>query len=349
VVDDFGIKYKGKEHADHLIAAIREKYILKIDWTGHKYVGLHIAFDRTARICTLSMPGYISNALARFNIQPSKRSTDSPAIYTAPVYGKHPQLPTVDNSPPLPPERAQRIQEITGVILYYARAIDSPLMCTVSKIASMQSKATEAAEALAERLLQHVASYPNATVVYHASDMILKVHSDASYLSETAARSRAGGAHFLGNRDDSTLPINGLVECISVIIPSVCASACESEYASLYINGVTAETLRTTLEDLGYPQDDTEIVCDNECATGISNGTCKQRKSKAIDMRYHWIRDRVSQKHFRVTWRRGCENLADFFTKTHPIHHHKAQRLRYVADRPSIPSTPTSNVVERVC
>jgi hypothetical protein len=222
-------------------------------------------------------------------------------------------------------------------------------MCTVSKIASMQSKATEAAEALAERLLQHVASYPNATVVYHASDMILKVHSDASYLSETAARSRAGGAHFLGNRDDSTLPINGLVECISVIIPSVCASACESEYASLYINGVTAETLRTTLEDLGYPQDDTEIVCDNECATGISNGTCKQRKSKAIDMRYHWIRDRVSQKHFRVTWRRGCENLADFFTKTHPIHHHKAQRLRYVADRPSIPSTPTSNVVERVC
>ena len=42
VVDDFGIKYTNKDDIDHLFATIKEKYPLKIDWTGTKYIGIDL-------------------------------------------------------------------------------------------------------------------------------------------------------------------------------------------------------------------------------------------------------------------------------------------------------------------
>jgi hypothetical protein len=45
-----------------------------------------------------------------------------------------------------------------------------------------------------------------------------------------------------------------------------------------------------------------------------------------MDMRYHWLTDRVLQKQFNVYWRPGRENLGDYHTKHHPAQHHKYMR-----------------------
>ena len=65
---------------------------------------------------------------------------------------------------------------------------------------------------------------------------------------------------------------------------------------------------------------------DNNTASGIINGIFKQDRSKAIDMRFYWLVDRVKQGQFKVYWLSGKINLADFFTKHHPAAHHR--RLR---------------------
>ena len=70
---------------------------------------------------------------------------------------------------------------------------------------------------------------------------------------------------------------------------------------------------------MNYPQGATVITTDNLCAEGIANSTLTARKSKAIAMRYHWIRDRVRLGEFIVQWRPESENRADFFTKHLPI------------------------------
>ena len=49
-------------------------------------------------------------------------------------------------------------------------------------------------------LLNYAATHPDATINYHASDMILHVASDASYLCEERARRRAGGHFFLADQ-----------------------------------------------------------------------------------------------------------------------------------------------------
>ena len=163
--------------------------------------------------------------------------------------------------------------------------------------------------------------------------MHLICHSDASHLSETKSRSRAGGFFFLGTNKESIITqSNGGIEHISSIIPTVTGSATESEYAALFINGTTLAGLRIALSDLGYPQSTTPIICDNLCAVGIANNTVKQRRSKAIDMRYHWIQDQINMKNVSVTWHPGKINLADYFTKTHSAAHHRNNRTIYVQD-----------------
>ena len=59
-------------------------------------------------------------------------------------------------------------------------------------------------------LLDYMATHPDAILSYAKSDMILGIHSDASYLSEPKARSRAGGHLFLSDGTDEA-PNNGAI------------------------------------------------------------------------------------------------------------------------------------------
>jgi hypothetical protein len=69
---------------------------------------------------------------------------------------------------------------------------------------------------------------------------------------------------------------------------------------------------------------------DNTTATGYINGTIKQKRTKAMDMRFYWIKDRVKQGQFNVNWGPGYQNLADFFKKYHSPEHHKRMRKIYI-------------------
>jgi hypothetical protein len=88
------------------------------------------------------------------------------------------------------------------------------------------------------------------------------------------------------------------------------------------------------LEDMGHPQGPTLIEADNACAVGLANDTVKQKRSKAIDMRFYWVRDRVKQGQFIIYWRKGSDNIADYFTKHHPPSHHRRLRARYLHEDP---------------
>lgn len=153
--------------------------------------------------------------------------------------------------------------------------------------------------------------------------MVLHIQSDASYLSRPNARSVAGAIFYLGNADQPT-HINGSVHSLSTIIPAVVASVAEAEYAALFLAAQDGVWLRQILNSLGYPQNPTTILCDNQCAVGIALDTIKPKRTKSIDMRFHWIRDRIAQNQFIVTWRKGADNLADFFTKPLPVHVHQS-------------------------
>jgi len=56
VVDDFGVKYIGKEHVHHLIQILKEHYEVEEDWGGTRYVGISLDWDYKQHQVHLSMP-----------------------------------------------------------------------------------------------------------------------------------------------------------------------------------------------------------------------------------------------------------------------------------------------------
>jgi hypothetical protein len=73
VVDDFGVQYVGAEHAHHLIAALETDYTVSKDWTGGLYCGITLNWDYANKYVDLSMPGYIKDALHKFQHPLPKR------------------------------------------------------------------------------------------------------------------------------------------------------------------------------------------------------------------------------------------------------------------------------------
>jgi hypothetical protein len=171
----------------------------------------------------------------------------------------------------------------------------------ISVLASEQSNATDVTADRVVKLLDYCNTHPEAKICYHASDMILHIHSDASYLSENEAKSRAGGFCYMGNnnKNDKNLT-NGAILIISKVLKHVMSSAAEAEIGAVFINAKEGAVIRTTLEELGHKQPPTPMETDNTTATGYSNDTIKQKRTKATDMRFYWIKDRVKQGQFNV-------------------------------------------------
>jgi hypothetical protein len=95
----------------------------------------------------------------------------------------------------------------------------------LNDIATEQTKATEKTQATTNQLLDYLATHPDAATRYHASDMILHIHRDASYLSVSNARSRLGGLFFLGNKSPEQDTLNGSIINVASVIKNVVASA----------------------------------------------------------------------------------------------------------------------------
>jgi hypothetical protein len=118
VVDDFGVQYVGAEHAQHLIAALETDYTISKDWTTSLYCGITLNWDYTNTHMDLSMPGYIKDALHKFQHPLPKRPQYAPHNWTVPVYGQHIQYaPLPDAAPPATAAEITRAQAIVGTLL----------------------------------------------------------------------------------------------------------------------------------------------------------------------------------------------------------------------------------------
>ena len=172
--------------------------------------------------------------------------------------------------------------------------------------------------------LNYMATHPNAKISYYSSDMVLNVHSDASYLSATNARSRSAGYYFLGSvpKNRQTIKLNGEIHVLCNVLKLVASSESEAELGALFLNAKEAKILWLTLEELGHKQPPTPIHVDNSTTVRIVNNTIKRQKSRSMEMRYFWLLYGSIQKIFDFSYQPGLENLADCPSKHHPGSHH---------------------------
>jgi hypothetical protein len=333
VVDDFGIKYQGKEHLDHLITTLRNDYEVSVDETGSLYCGITLDWHYKEGYVDISMPGYVKKQLIRYNHPMPAKPQHCPWEPNPRKYGNNSQdtLPD-DDSPALDKDGIKYIQQVVGSFLYYCRATDTTIPQALNELSGQQAKATENTMKRCKQFLDYMATHPDAKIRYYKSDMILNVHSDASYLSAPNARSRAAGVFFLGSIPENTKPINlnGAIHVLCQVLKFVASSAAEAELGALFLNAKLAKILRLTLEEMGHPQPPTPIHIDNSTTVGIVNNTVKRQQSRSMEMRYFWLLDGANQKLFDFQYHPGFENLADYPSKAHLGSHHLAVRPIYV-------------------
>jgi hypothetical protein len=184
------------------------------------------------------------------------------------------------------------IQEVIGTFLYYAQCVNSAMLAALGSIATQQANPTKNTMKKVRQFLDYASTHPDAIVTYHASDMVLAGHSDASYLFKSKAHSRAGG-HFFMSNNTAKPPNNGAILTIPQIIKAVMSLAAEAEVGALYINCREAIPTHHTLKFMGHPQPPTPMQMDNTTALGVVNNNVI-KKLKAMDMRYHLLCDRES-------------------------------------------------------
>ena len=223
-----------------------------MDWTASTYLGMRIDYNRKDRYMVLSMPGYVSAALRRFHIDRASKPTHSPLNYEPIRYGAHVDYVSEDDSPQLPPADIKFIQWVIGVFLYYARTEDSTMLAPLNKLASRQAKPNQRLLRDVYHFLQYAVTWPDAELVFVPSDMRLDVWSDASYLSESDSRSRAGGHHSLTINDPfGSTSLNGAIDAISSILLMVVSSASEAKVGAIFLYAQAVVSTRGNQLDLG--------------------------------------------------------------------------------------------------
>ena len=169
--------------------------------------------------------------------------------------------------------------------------------------------------------------------------MILHTDSDAAYLVEQKAKSRAAGFHYFkfNTLHQKQNPLNHPLTVDCKLLKHIVSSAAEAEVGALFLNAQTGLIIRRILEHLGHHQPPTPLKTDNTTAESFVKKNIHQKRSKTWDMRYYWLRDQEARQNFKVYWKHGNDaddpNHADYFTKHHTLKHHKSVRQRYIADK----------------
>jgi hypothetical protein len=126
--------------------------------------------------------------------------------------------------------------------------------------------------------------------------MILHIRSDASYLSVFHARIRLCRLFYCGDNPPHADKLNGSILNASTVIKNVVVSAAESEVGACFQNAQSGVPLRVTLIEVSHQQPAKPLRTENSIEFGILNETIKQKRSKTMDIRYHWLTDRVRQQ-----------------------------------------------------
>ena len=132
------------------------------------------------------MPGYVQEAVEKFQhgIKSPIKPVDAHHPYKATKKHGLPMTQPHDDDAKHTPQAIKHLQQIVGTFLFYSRAVDPTMLTAPSSIGTEKPQGTQTTKEKAHHFLTYAATHPNATIKFYKSDMILKIHSDASFLSE---------------------------------------------------------------------------------------------------------------------------------------------------------------------
>ena len=138
--------------------------------------------------------------------------------------------------PNLSPPEYNTVQQVVVTILYYARAVDPTILVTFIIISSEHANSTQATYKSVNWLLNYSSTHSEAITIYQKIQMVLRIHIDASFLSDPEAKIRAVWYHCISKKSADNNksppkqpPLNGPFHVKFMTMRNVLASAMEEE------------------------------------------------------------------------------------------------------------------------
>ena len=207
------------------------------------------------------MPEYIANILQKYNHPAPKTPEFSPFTCPPITYGaSYIKLITDCMEPLVSTAKQKRIQQVIRSLLFCARDVGPTPLPALNDLTAEQTQSTIKIDKAVSKLLDYMSTFPNAVIHYSASEMVLHIDFDASYLSFPHARSCAAGHYFLSTKSPnphlppSTPPKpNDPIYTLCKRMRNFLASAAESEIVALFNTGQEATILRSILLEIKHP------------------------------------------------------------------------------------------------
>lgn len=295
-VDDGLVLSSSRFAIDSFLANLKEHFHITVD-NGEQYVGLNIIRDRENGTITINQVPYIKRVLEKFNMGEAK-----------PI-----QIPAD------PGVRLQRAEDSSGAENYpYREAVGSLIfLATVSRpdiafgvnyVSRYLNKWSDEHVKAVKRIFRYLKGSVNLSITYRRiNDVNLIGYSDADYAGCLDTRKSTSGFVFLLNGS----PVTWSTQKQSV----VAQSTTEAEYIALALATKEALWLRALLDELGFHQYSTRINVDNQSAIRLSKNPEFHKRSKHIDVKFHFVRDVCGRGDIDVKYVESKKQLADVFTK----------------------------------
>ena len=270
---------------------------------------LRMRIVRKDRKIFLDQCSYLEKVVERFGMQNAKYArTPLPTGYQpAPNQGK------------VNPLIRSEFQQVIGSLLYIMLGTRPDIAFAVTKLAQFAANPSKEHLDKARYVVRYLAGTADYALVFDgASNKGLIAYTDSDYAADLIKRRSTTGYHFK--------LANGIISWQSRAQKTIALSATEAEYMALSDCSRQAVWIQNIFSELGLPKRPTQICADNEGGIFIASNPVQERRTKHIDVRYHYVRDCIEQKRIEVVWVPTDDNSADMFTKN--LGHVKFEKFR---------------------
>jgi hypothetical protein len=301
-VDDGLILAKKRAFIEEVLAFLEKKCEIK----AHEpttFIGFEI--HKQNGIILVNQQGYVKNLLERFQMLECKPAS-------VPMQDND-LLPCEQPNPSLP------YQQLVGALIFLSNLTRPDISFAVSRLAQFMNSYNETHWAAAKHVLRYLKGTCDLGLRYEpAQDFALSGYSDSDYAGCKIHRKSTGGfMFFLGK---------GLISWSSQKQPIIALSSTEAEYIALASAARESIWLRRFLNEIGLEQSGpSEIRVDNQSAIKLAHNPEFHKRSKHIEVKYHFTRELVEKKEINVKYVPTTEQLADILTK--PLQKAKQQDM----------------------
>ncbi|KAG5871728.1 hypothetical protein JTB14_004746 [Gonioctena quinquepunctata] len=202
-------------------------------------------------------------------------------------------------------------REAVGCLMFLAVVSRPDIMFAVSQASLFLSNPKREHWSAVERILRYLKGTQTFGLMYCAEEVNLIAYSDADFAGDlTTRRSTTGYLSIIAGAPVTWL--SHLQKCVS-------RSTTESEYIAASDAAQEISWLRIFLRELGIDiLEPTKLFMDNQSAIRLVTNTEYHTRTKHIDVKYHYIRERAEDNTLIVYYVASEDQLADILTKALP-------------------------------